>query len=1053
MSGERTGALAEAAPAQPRLRPRLTAVSLRATRDALRDAPRPLDPGPRSLLEHRFGRPLDDVRVHAGPRAAEAAHQQDSEAFTVGRDIVFGAGRYAPETSEGLELLAHEVAHTIQQDGAAGRAPLARLTSTVPGDALEREADAAARAVVAGPARAGAAGAMLQTRAAAPVLARREIAWEPIPGGPKGAGDPEQTIEEWEKESDHVVRFKVPKLSLPSEKGPVLKAYEETAKGGGLQATVSFSGGRPKAGLWQARGSTPELNRRWLTKVGWAEKEANTRWYESGGKRGTGFPKGNPGVAGSTCDIDHIVELQLGGTNVPSNLAPLNSDPNRKSGRDLWTTISGIASKLRPLVPAQKNEVNVILSFESVEQIGGPVPESSGTCQPGGPCTCSDVDACAMKGKVQREAAAGTGPYTLLAGGQTAAFTVPNVTTAALLTDTPENAAQAELVPGMILQSLERPGEKHLVRAKVESSPYVKGRAKATRLPITIRDNKDEIVMDAVPEGEKDRRLRIKGTQNPRVNFTYPYLSTGWLKLGLGDTGLTGEGKLRPSLPLLNRHEIGVKFGEGRFTGELQADPKKLALPIPGFKVREAALKADLAPELNLTGYADFEIGKVVTGHIEAQPGAGLVWLKGELNAKIPKLEQAKGEVEYRNGDLKGKLAIATEQLAMLPGSPTGTLTLWLDNRGVSAEGAVKLTVPRVGEVDLTASRRPGASLLLTGEGTFALRGLKPVTVKVRYDGEHFSAEGKTGITYKGLTGDVTVRYWDGRFSGTAEASFATKRVSGRVEIKIEPDGELSGEGQATVLISNDPLVRGSIGVKKPPRQELDVVGQLLLPPVILLVKPKEAGDTIFSKSFVLPFAGVVDLELGAEIGWAAGIGPITIHDAKVGVGFKPFAEEADFRLEASATLLIPAFATIRAALKIGLGVGIPYIVGAFAGIRLNGAVTIRGGLSDHFDLVYAQGRFTASNTIKVEGALELSGRLSGYVHVGAIADLIDIYTHTWTLATWVWKPGFGFLLLIPFTYASDKPFQLPSTNEMTLKTGNFSPEGISGDTKRALGV
>jgi hypothetical protein len=60
------------------------------------------------------------VRVHTGPAAARSAAAINARAYTVGRDIVFGAGQYAPNTMAGRQLLAHELAHTIQQTGADG---------------------------------------------------------------------------------------------------------------------------------------------------------------------------------------------------------------------------------------------------------------------------------------------------------------------------------------------------------------------------------------------------------------------------------------------------------------------------------------------------------------------------------------------------------------------------------------------------------------------------------------------------------------------------------------------------------------------------------------------------------------------------------------------------------------------------------------------------------------------------------------------------------------------------------------------------------------------
>ena len=57
------------------------------------------------------------MRIYTGGPAAEAAYAVNARAFTVGRDVVFGAGQYAPGTSEGKQLLAHELTHVVQQRG------------------------------------------------------------------------------------------------------------------------------------------------------------------------------------------------------------------------------------------------------------------------------------------------------------------------------------------------------------------------------------------------------------------------------------------------------------------------------------------------------------------------------------------------------------------------------------------------------------------------------------------------------------------------------------------------------------------------------------------------------------------------------------------------------------------------------------------------------------------------------------------------------------------------------------------------------------------------
>jgi hypothetical protein len=105
-----------------------------------------LEPAVRALMEARFGRDFSSVRLHVDGRAAAATRAISAQACTIGSHVVFGEGCYAPETPAGLWLLAHELAHVIQQSGEICLA----LSCTGDIDTLERAADRAADLVAAG---------------------------------------------------------------------------------------------------------------------------------------------------------------------------------------------------------------------------------------------------------------------------------------------------------------------------------------------------------------------------------------------------------------------------------------------------------------------------------------------------------------------------------------------------------------------------------------------------------------------------------------------------------------------------------------------------------------------------------------------------------------------------------------------------------------------------------------------------------------------------------------------------------------------------------------
>ena len=83
--------------------------------ETLRSPGQPLEAGIRSLLEPRFGYDFGQVRVHTDAGAGESAEAVEAKAYAMGNAIVFGAGQFAPTSPGGLSLLAHELAHVVQQ--------------------------------------------------------------------------------------------------------------------------------------------------------------------------------------------------------------------------------------------------------------------------------------------------------------------------------------------------------------------------------------------------------------------------------------------------------------------------------------------------------------------------------------------------------------------------------------------------------------------------------------------------------------------------------------------------------------------------------------------------------------------------------------------------------------------------------------------------------------------------------------------------------------------------------------------------------------------------
>ena len=129
---------------------------------ALRSSGMPLESRTRKAMEAGFGHDFSNVRIHSDAAASESARAVNALAYTAGRDVVFASGQYAPHTMHGRRLLAHELAHVVQQQH------LQAVPTGIgePHSPLEYQADRAADRVVSGLA------VSALPRAHAPLIAR-----------------------------------------------------------------------------------------------------------------------------------------------------------------------------------------------------------------------------------------------------------------------------------------------------------------------------------------------------------------------------------------------------------------------------------------------------------------------------------------------------------------------------------------------------------------------------------------------------------------------------------------------------------------------------------------------------------------------------------------------------------------------------------------------------------------------------------------------------------------------------------------------------------------
>ena len=113
---------------------------VQSTINSTRGAGSSLDPGVAGRMSGTLG-DLSDVRVHTDDTAVALNRSVSARAFATGTDVYFAKGEYNPGSADGDKLIAHELAHVVQQRGAPSSGP---LTVSQPGDAMETEADSVA---------------------------------------------------------------------------------------------------------------------------------------------------------------------------------------------------------------------------------------------------------------------------------------------------------------------------------------------------------------------------------------------------------------------------------------------------------------------------------------------------------------------------------------------------------------------------------------------------------------------------------------------------------------------------------------------------------------------------------------------------------------------------------------------------------------------------------------------------------------------------------------------------------------------------------------------
>lgn len=1052
--------------------------------DVLRSSGRPLDRPTRSFMESRFGSDFSGVRVHDDARAAESARAVNARAYTVGQDIVFARESFEPHTSAGKALLAHELAHTIQQHGIQHAKENVSFAHSSEYDRLEHQADHAAHAALSG-------SAVRLTPAAGAGLSRAkddkaDEEGKIVSTKKKKSGNKQsnlgnhkvEPVEGFESEEGRIEEFEVDPFYLPAAKGPAAKTEYENIAGGKLETfleNIQITGkGRAKTALWQKREPTDELRARWLNKVGWTADSADDLWKRSGG--GAEFPKLKNGT---TCQMDHIVELQLGGDNTDQNIQPLERGPNQSSGGTIRAELESLAKDIATdSSMASEDLTEIKLRFKKVKVIGA-LDKLSASCPPPGKPSCLEVEKCATTLKVEKTETGAVKVASLdypisAGGGSPRSLKVPVTFPTAKDEDvkiegSPENNAASTLIPGMLLTNLRHEGKGKkagdVVNARIDD------RAE-TRLPISLNEKAGAIKLNVSDEGilTLDPALKKKAS----FAFTYKYLSPGAItSIALNESGgVDWEGYLKPSIPFLGRLDIAYKGGELRVTKGL--DPKDLKRPFPGVQISQASIGLKLAPEFKPEGKLAFLFGPEAKPLAEAvltasTDGVGFI-ADGTLRVFIPGVDQAEAKVIYKGGgdygagSWTGLITIESSQIK-LPYVESGSLTVQLvPGRGIDVDGKVNLNLP--GDNSATVGlKRADRAWIFSGGGRFKVPRVGPITVAVVYNTatEKLVAEAKdvsfeifgVNAQLKSITGEIE----PGKrpvFYGTGGVEIKKGKVDGRVDLNLNRDGMFTGKGAVSYQFNEN--LKAIAGVELDEKERLKFTGEIVLTYLKLFDAFGDKKD-LFSLDIPIPIPGAsiggvgLEVRIGGGVTIGYNVGPGAIAPLKFATGFYPLEENPDLQLAVSGSVNIPASAFLEANIHADIVLD-AFIAEVGGGVKLTGTIKLAGGFFAPFSATYKAGKIDGLLTPEIKFALILGLVLSIRAWAKAGIGWLSVKTEkTWDLARREIDTGLGFSLKAPIGYSTDTGPKLPSLNEIefvppvitTDKLKNILRELVSG--------
>jgi len=1005
----------------------------------------PLNAGTRSVLENRLDTDLSGVRVHSDSAAQQSAADLNARAFTHGNDIWLARG----ESQNDLGLMSHEATHVVQQSGAV----------------------------------------------------QRQVVQRDEKGKGKGKSKNESTDPDEYKGPEGTINRRTQKASLPEMKVPTFKKKfvkapfelpkktdeprEDTQRQIWEKEAKAGAGLDSKLDSKLAKGKSPRLTKDGKP-INYLKLKGDKN-YVIGDKEAirqrTLRPFWDKDGNRLFHDVDHQLELQLGGPNDTGNLWMLESKANQASGRNIKDEKNARIQKLidaatgpvwtkrPPTVDAVRRSYTVTVEkvVGGLQPTGTPPTWSLSQIQAGeqieplSALTKKQIEAAGLEGEPDKLAI-----YTSETGG------------------------------GLRIANLDKSGKLKgtvkLGNLTIESLSYTKGQGGKVGGTV-FRHTKSKVLQEAPLPGLDLREIDaveyggVITNASLRKAAKEAFKAAGLSPITMdeveldADKGIVGRGKLKPSIPLFSKNvEVDIVIdGENVYLSKT-FDLGEFSFPGP-IKVTDSSLTVNIGTQgLEVIGDVFFDVEKLghgqLTGLGSTSKGFGL---KGKFEFETDLFTPAEIEVWYRDEKFggKGKLGVKSGKLK---GVKSATVEVAVDGDVWEAKGTVEPDMRGIEKASLMVKYDPAigieasGTLQLATDNPLVKGGSVEASMKPRPGGTDYvvKAHGNATVGFHGLTATIDVDYDDGAFTAQGTVPFEKGMLKGSITLGVTnravgDDGKPSGPptetmtpfgaGLATVKIA--PWLQGTAGIKLLPNGEIEVSGKIGLPSALDIFAEKKLEKKIFGINIDIPLVGVsvagqrvgIFATIGGGLTASAGIGPGQLRDLSLEIAYNPSHEEQT-TVTGHAQFYIPAHAGLRLFVKGGVGVGIP-IVSAEAGLEVGAELGVEGAAQADVTVEWSPSKglsLDAEGKIWAEPKLKFD--LTAYVEVTAdlLFTTIDLYSDRWKLASFEYGSGLRFGITFPLHYREGQPFDV-SLSDVQFQVPDIDPlSTLSGLIDRIIG-